>query len=243
MIQVLGQLTRMIRGRSLLPFNGALRPRLEEISVCEAYRLWAPTYSAETAISALDEQLAQEMLLGLPYKCLLDAGCGIGRRIQNIPNAIGIDLVPEMLAAGEAQNVVAGDIRDMPFQSDSFEMVWCRLVLGHLPDPLPAYRELCRVCAPGGYLFVTDFHSDAFLEGHRRTVTDAYGVTRTIEHYVHPDHVELAEQEGFALVHRRSGVIGPSIRNFYQRGIGLRTYRRDFGLKLVEAMLFRKRST
>jgi malonyl-CoA O-methyltransferase len=183
------------------------------------------------------------MLLGLPYKRLLDAGCGIGRRIQNIPNAIGIDLVPEMLAAGEAQNVVAGDIRDMPFQSDSFEMVWCRLVLGHLPDPLPAYRELCRVCAPGGYLFVTDFHSDAFLEGHRRTVTDAYGVTRTIEHYVHPDHVELAEQEGFALVHRRSGVIGPSIRNFYQRGIGLRTYRRDFGLKLVEAMLFRKRST
>jgi hypothetical protein len=36
--------------------------------------------------------------------------------------------------------------------------------------------------------------------------------------------------------------VGPFIRRFYEQGIGLRAYRRDLGLKLVEATLFRKPS-
>ncbi len=225
----------MISGRSGMP-----RPEPEELNVRDAYRIWASTYATETATSALDEQLAQEMLNGLPCARLLDAGCGIGRRIQNIPNAIGIDLSPEMLAAGQARNVIAGDIRAMPFAPDRFDMIWCRLVLGHLPDPLRAYRELYRVCAPGGHVFVSDFHPDAARAGHRRTMTDRNGMVHSIEHYMHCDHAELAEQAGLVIVQHRSGAVGPSIRHFYEQGIGLRAYRRDLGLMLVEAMLFRK---
>ena len=218
------------------------QPKLEELHVRDAYRLWAPTYADETATSALDDQLAHEMLQGLPRTCLLDAGCGIGRRIQDIPGAVGIDLSPEMLAAGRAKNVVAGDIRKMPFASNRFDMVWCRLVLGHLSDPLSAYRELHRVCTAGGYVFVTDFHPDAVRAGHRRTMADNDGRVYVIEHYVHQNHIELAERAGLVAVQRCSGAVGPSIRQYYERGIGLRAYRRDLGLKLVEAMLFRKPS-
>jgi malonyl-CoA O-methyltransferase len=100
-----------------------------ELDVREAYRLWAPTYAVETAISFLDEKLAREMLSGLPRTRLLDAGCGIGRRIADIPGSVGIDLSPDMLAAGAASNVVTGDVRAMPFASDCYDMVWCRLVL------------------------------------------------------------------------------------------------------------------
>ncbi|HEY6851740.1 MAG TPA: hypothetical protein VI320_36705 [Terracidiphilus sp.] len=39
---------------------------MSELDAREAYRLWAPTYSTETATSFLDEELAQEMLDGLP---------------------------------------------------------------------------------------------------------------------------------------------------------------------------------
>lgn len=218
------------------------RPEPEELSVREAYRLWAPTYADETAASALDEELAHEMLQDLQRTHLLDAGCGVGRRIRDIPGAIGIDLSPDMLAAGRAQNVVAGDIREMPFDSDQFDMVWCRLVLGHLPDPCAAYHELCRVCTPGGHVFVTDFHPDAVAAGHRRTMTGNDGKVYTIEHYVHNNHIEMAEQVGLLAVRRCSGAVGPSIRHFYEQGIGLRAYRRDLGLKLVEAVLFRKPS-
>jgi SAM-dependent methyltransferase len=215
-------------------------PALPEISVREAYRLWAPTYAAETATSFLDDELAQQMLHALPQTRLLDAGCGIGRRIRSIPGAVGIDQSPEMLAAGGATNVVAGDIRCMAFASDHFDMVWCRLVLGHLPDPLAALREFARVCTPGGYVFLTDFHPQAASAGHQRTLTDRDGAVHAIEHYVHTNHVELAVQAGLELIEHRDGAVGPSVRSFYIRGIGVKAYKRDLGLKLVTAFLFQK---
>jgi malonyl-CoA O-methyltransferase len=143
-----------------------------QLDVGQAYRLWAPTYAKETLPHYLDGELAHAMLQGLPQTHLLDAGCGTGVRIRDIPGAVGIDLSPEMLAAGGLHTVVAGDIRRMPFASSQFDMVWCRLVLGHLRDPYPAYQEFCRVCTPGGYVFVTDFHPEATLAGHRRTFND-----------------------------------------------------------------------
>jgi malonyl-CoA O-methyltransferase len=207
-----------------------------------AYRLWAPTYHAETVTSFLDEMLAQEMLTGLPSTQLLDAGCGIGRRITNKPHAIGLDLSPEMLAAGGASNALVGDVRAMPFADGRFDMVWCRLVLGHLPDPYLAYRELARVCMPGGHVFVTDFHADAVAAGHTRSFTDAAGRVHAIEHYVHHEHAEWAHQAGLSLVAQRDGIVGDSVRDFYARGIGVKAWHRDCGLKIVAAFLFRRDS-
>jgi len=239
MIHVRAMLRRLHEHMISLPRT---QLKLEELNVRDAYHAWASTYADETATSALDDELAHEMLQGLPRLRLLDAGCGIGRRIRDVAGAVGIDLSPDMLAVGRARNVVVGDIREMPFPSNQFDMVWCRLVLGHLPDPFRAYREFCRVCAPGGYVFVTDFHPDAITAGHRRTMTGKDGKVYTIEHYIHHNHIELAEQAGLVKVRCRSGVVGPSVRRFYEEGIGLQAYRRDLGLKLVEAMLFHKPS-
>jgi malonyl-CoA O-methyltransferase len=224
----------------LWPLWNEPRAVLSKLDAREAYRLWAPSYAAaETATSFLDDELAREMLRGLPQTRLLDAGCGIGRRLANIPDAVGIDASPEMLAVGLASNVVTGDVRAMPFASDSFDMVWCRLVLGYISDPLRAYRELARVCMPGGYVFVTDFHPDAVAAGHRRTFTDQAGNVHEIEHYVHSNHAHLAEAAGLSLVAHQDAAIGPSIRDFYVRGIGLKAFKKDTGLKLVAAFLFR----
>ena len=233
-------LIRQLVRAGLWPTHFRRRVVADEMTAREAYRLWAPTYAAETATSFLDEELAQEMLRGLPHARLLDAGCGIGRRIADVPDAIGIDLSPEMLAVGAANNVVAGDVRSMPFESGQFDMVWSRLVVGHLSDPIGAYREFSRVCAPDGYVFVTDFHPDAVRAGHRRSFTDETGIAHEIEHYVHSDHIRLAEAAGLSLVMRRDGVVGDSIRDFYEHGIGMKAYKRDIGLKLVAAFLFRR---
>jgi malonyl-CoA O-methyltransferase len=151
-----------------------------------------------------------------------------------------MDLSPDMLAAGGARNVVSGDVRAMPFVSESFDMVWCRLVLGHLPDPLRAYSELARVCMPGGYVFVTDFHPDAVAAGHRRTFTDQTGTVHAIEHHVHNNHADLALSAVLSVVAHHDGAVGPSIRDFYVRGVGLKAYKRDRGLKLIGAFLFRR---
>ena len=235
-----GLMKQRLTETRLWPFRKERHAVMSELGAREAYRLWAPIYASETATSFLEEELARELLRGLPKTRLLDAGCGIGRRIVDLPGAVGIDASPEMLAAGRARNVVKGDVRAMPFASNHFDMVWCRLVLGHLPDPLRAYQEFARVCAPGGYVFVTDFHPDATAAGHQRTFTDGAGTVHRVEHYVHSNHPHLGEAAGLSLVAHRDGVVGPSIRDFYLRGIGLRAYRRDAGLKLVAAFLFRR---
>ena len=228
---------RLARSRwlSIMRRNAAGR-----LDAREGYRLWASSYSDETATSFLDEELEQAMLDGLSQTRLLDAGCGIGRRIARIPGAVGMDASAEMLAAGGCRNTVQGDVRAMPFAPHRFDMVWCRLVLGHLPDAQPAYRELSRVCAPGGHVFVTDFHPDAVAAGHLRTFTDAAGKVHEIEHYVHRNHATLAGDAGLSLIARRDGAVGASIRHFYEHGIGMKAYRNDAGLKLVAAFLFRK---
>jgi malonyl-CoA O-methyltransferase len=206
----------------------------------EAYRLWAPTYAAETAISVLDEALARALLPPLAGKRLLDAGCGTGRRIAGVERAVGVDASIDMLKAGGACDVAAADVNALPFPGAGFDMVWCRLVLGHLRDPEPAYCEFARVLRPGGHLFVTDFHADAVAAGHRRSFRDASGALHEVEHHVHDTaaHIALAERAGFTFLARQDGTIGPSVKPFYARAGRLDAYERDQGLAVVAAFLF-----
>lgn len=233
-------LARRSVGWIVRKLGGPPKVRGSELEVGDAYRVWAPVYARENVACFIDDELARAMLDGLQWKRLLDAGCGLGERIAEIPGAVGIDASAEMLAAGGAPNVVAGDIREMPFAAGQFDMVWCRLVLGHLRDPLAAYREFWRVTMPGGYVYVSDFHPDAVRAGHRVSFVDGDGVSHAIEHYVHRNHRELARQAGLSLVARRYGAVGPAVRGFYVRGLGRRAYIRDFGLNIVSAYLFRR---
>jgi malonyl-CoA O-methyltransferase len=228
------------RVRQMLKRLKHRQPVAAELTVQEAYRRWAPNYSDETAISALDEEFAKEMLSGLSRGRLLDVGCGIGRRIEGVPDAIGMDVSPEMVSMAKANNLIVGDVRDIPFASNSFDMVWCRLVLGHVKELAVAYRELHRVCKPGGFVFTTDFHKDAVRAGHRRTGTDEDGNTFEIEHYVHLNHEDIAAEVGLESVLQQCGTVGPSIRSFYLQGIGEKAYKRDLGLKVLDAFLFEK---
>ena len=210
----------------------------------EAYRLWAPTYAAETAISFLDEDLARALVPPLDGKRLLDAGCGTARRIGCVAaeHAVGVDASIDMITAGGTRAAAAADVRALPFAAATFDVVWCRLVLGHLADAEPAYRELARVCRPGGALFVTDFHPDAVAAGHRRSFRDGEGAVHEVEHYVHGAraHIAMAECAGFSVSTRRDGKIGPSVKPFYARAGRLDAYERDCGLAVVAAFLFRR---
>lgn len=214
---------------------------MNALSPREAYRLWAPTYANETAISFLDDELVTALSPTLSGKRLLDAGCGTGRRLgkRDTSLSVGVDLSPEMLAAGGVASVAAADVRALPFADAAFDIIWCRLVLGHLPDALSAYGELARVCAPQGFLVVTDFHADAVATGHRRTFRDKTGGLHEIEHHVH-DHAHLARAAGFELIDELAGSIGPTVEPFYIRAGRSDAYTKDKGLKVVSAVLFQR---
>jgi ubiquinone/menaquinone biosynthesis C-methylase UbiE len=55
---------------------------------------------------------------------------------------------------------VAGNIYDLDFEDDTFDVVHAHQVLQHLTDPVEALREMRRVAKPGGIVAVrdADFH-------------------------------------------------------------------------------------
>jgi malonyl-CoA O-methyltransferase len=215
----------------------ALAPR-------DAYRLWAPTYATETAISFIEDELAREFSPPLAGKRLLDAGCGTGRRLLGVEAsfAAGIDASPEMLSSGHADRVAAADLCNLPFAAGSFDVVWCRLVLGHLKHLQSAYDELARVCILGGELLVSDFHAVAAAAGHKRSFRDSRGVVHEIEHHIYDNatHISAAARSGFALLRARDGAIGPSVEHFYTRAGRHDDYLRDLGLPVVASLCFRR---
>ncbi|MDB5673187.1 MAG: Methyltransferase type 11 [Sphingomonas bacterium] len=214
----------------------------------DAYRLWAPTYVAETAITALECGLVDALTPPLHGRHLLDAGCGTGRRLlgSGAASAVGVDLSPEMLDAGDAAgdpsiSLLVGDVRALPLPYAAFDVTWCRLVIGHVPACAPAYAELARVTAPDGTVIVSDFHPRAHEAGHRRTFRSE-GVVHEVEHYVHTlsDHRAAASAAGLRLVKIREAPIGPDVRPFYERADRLALYDEHVGLPVVLALSFRR---
>jgi malonyl-CoA O-methyltransferase len=211
------------------------------------YRLWAPSYEAETVVTALDESVVASFGIAVDGLRLLDAGCGTGRRLRRVRPAlaVGADLTPEMLPHSDQSEMpgecyAAADVRALPFSSDTFDVVWCRLALGHVPDIDPAYGELARACRPGGHVLTTDFHAAAVAAGHRRTFRDAAGDVHEIEHHVHTRvaHERAARGAGLVSVGHAEGVVGPSVRAFYERAGRIAAYDAQIGLPLVLGLLF-----
>jgi malonyl-CoA O-methyltransferase len=216
------------------------------LAPAQGYALWAPTYSAETAVSALEASVVASLHVPLAGKHVLDVGCGIARRLAAARDAgasvaLGVDLTPAMLAQARGEPLLAAaDARALPVADGTFDVVWCRLVLGHVPALDPAYRELARVCTPDGLVLVTDFHPAAATAGHRRTFRDASGELHELENHAHRvlAHRVAASRAGLSLRERRDGTVDDTVRGFYERAGRLDVYERQRGLPLVLALVF-----
>jgi malonyl-CoA O-methyltransferase len=230
--------------------NTADRPSATgPLSPAEGYRRWAPTYAAETVVSALEDRVVGGLRPDLEGRRLLDAGCGIGRRVHAARGApalaVGLDLVPQMLLAGTTRAGtlrVAGDVSRLPFMDGSFDLLWCRLVLGHVADLVGPYREMARVARRPAALVVSDFHARAVAAGHRRSFRDGSGALHEIEHHVHEAarHVEAARSAGWTLVEAVDAPAGAPERDFYERAGRLAQFEREAELPLVLVMSFER---
>lgn len=52
-------------------------------------------------------------------------------------------------------DIVQASITDLPFESDSFDLVCCFDVIEHVEDDAKGVQELVRVCRPGGIVYLT----------------------------------------------------------------------------------------
>lgn len=96
---------------------------------------------------------------------VLDAGCGTGRALPPLREAVGrsgvvlgADLTPAMLEAalragrGHDGLLLLSDVAALPLRSESLDAVFAAGLIAHLPQPEENLRELARVVRPGGTL-------------------------------------------------------------------------------------------
>ncbi|HEU4559978.1 MAG TPA: class I SAM-dependent methyltransferase [Longimicrobium sp.] len=221
------------------------------LPAAEAYRLWAPSYDAESAFSAIEDQGVRAHS-PLPERGtrLLDAACGTARRLAGAvargARGMGIDLVPEMLLEGRQRHgglpVAAAALDALPFPSAAFDLVWCRLALGHLERIEPAYRELARVAVAGGTVVVTDFHPSAADAGFARAFTDSAGMVHAVRHFRHgvEDHRVAAAAAGLVLSAAVDLTVGPAAQPFYEAAGRGRQYLEQHGRPMVLLLRFER---
>jgi SAM-dependent methyltransferase len=101
---------------------------------------------------------------------VLEIGVGLGADHEQFARAgaqlTGIDLTPRAIeltgrrlaAFGLTSRLQVGDAENLPFEDNSFDMVYSWGVIHHSPDTARAAREILRVLAPGGRFAVMIYH-------------------------------------------------------------------------------------
>ena len=111
------------------------------------------------------------LIAPLNPKKILDAGCGEGFTLERLyelkigKDLEGIDASKVAIETGKKLyphlNIKIGDIYNLPYKDNSFDLVVCTEVLEHLEDPKRALREIIRVSKK--YLLLTVPNEPWFL--------------------------------------------------------------------------------
>jgi SAM-dependent methyltransferase len=133
---------------------------------------------------------------------VLDAGCGNGYGSLLLLEAgattvTGIDIAQEAIEAARKRAVsgvqfVLGDISDLPFEDDSFDVAVCFEAIEHVHDQPRTLDELHRVLVPAGLLIISSPNRGVYQEGN--------------PHHTHeytPDELRAALEDRFANVRLR----------------------------------------
>jgi ubiquinone/menaquinone biosynthesis C-methylase UbiE len=118
----------------------------------DLYRSLRPGY--EDGVSRYARLVGEHIT---PETRVLDAGCGRGGVIelywQNVRQAVGVDA--DLASLGEhrcLEQLVNGNLAELPFPAACFDVVLCSWVLEHLGRPDDVLGELARVLRSGGRL-------------------------------------------------------------------------------------------
>ncbi|MDC6406505.1 MULTISPECIES: class I SAM-dependent methyltransferase [Maribacter] len=109
---------------------------------------------------------------------------------------------------------VKADICNLPFESNSFDVILCNHVLEHIPDDTKAINELFRVLKPGGwgvFQIPQDLSREITFEDH--SITDKKERARIFGQY---DHVRIYGRDFFEKL----------------RSVGFRVYEIDMTSKM-----------
>ena len=159
------------------PFSRRAAPVTERLEPQAAYSLWAKNYPPRphNPLMELEQQTVLSLLPNVSGLTVLDAGCGTGRYLQALKNrgafAIGMDLSAAMLSRASqlTSRVAQADLRALPFDDASIDIVVCGLALGDFAELELALSEIARVVRPDGAVIYSVVHPAGEAAGWSRT--------------------------------------------------------------------------
>lgn len=140
----------------------------------QLYQEWARTYDGPSnPLIEAESKVLAGIIGDVAGKKILDLGCGTGRESILLAKAgarvTGVDFSEEMLdvarsnAAGLEVTFINAEVGAVPLE-EQFDLVLCSLVLSHVPDLLPAMKEMARLTRPGGKIIITDLRTDYWFK-------------------------------------------------------------------------------
>lgn len=88
---------------------------------------------------------------------ILDVGCGWGRELSRLKNAVGIDLCLPFLKTARhyvRNDVILADAQHLPFKEDILDFVVASEVIEHIANPVQVLAEVRRVLKPEGKFLI-----------------------------------------------------------------------------------------
>ncbi len=182
--------------------------------VASAYNQWSKTYEGDENLTRdLSAVVLRRLPLPLLQRDVLEIGCGTGLNsrylAQHAKRFLAVDFSAGMLAEARANVSDAGacfvqrDIRHgWPLAVAAVDLVVCSLVLEHIADLGPIFKEAARVLRPGGVFFVCEYHPFRQLMGSQARFTDANsGNMILIPAYLHnvSDYLNTALENRFEI--------------------------------------------
>lgn len=186
----------------------------EDISITKSERYFDEVYEKESIISE-------------PVKCypivtrrleelegtLLDVGCGNGAMLSYLSHNLfdqfslyGIDLSSKAVKIaknelGNKAEVCKGNVEELPFKDETFDVVICMHSFHHYPHPMKALSEMRRVLNNHGHLLIVENHRNHVM----RFLKNCYYTLANHPHgdikvYSKEELSNLVKRAGFSLV-------------------------------------------
>ena len=203
----IAEIGRIIKSLDAPPFDTSLA--VSPIDAELGYSLWAPNYDGPNPLIDVEEPTVRRLIDRSPGGRALDAACGTGRHAQYLVSrghaVVGIDSCEAMLEIAKAKvpagDFRLGDLRSLPLEEDSVDLVVCGLALPHLPSLREPFAEFARVLQPGGRLVTSDIHHLSLYLGGVPHVPDGRGGLGRlpVNQFLPSDYVRAALHAGFVV--------------------------------------------
>lgn len=155
----------------------------------------------------------------------LDLGCGHRllpewraaaeiELMKTAPFAVGVDADFDAIRRHRSfQHLCLGDIGQLPFKGESFDLVTANMVVEHLGDPVAQFAEISRVLVPGGVFVFHTPNASSYVVAIARMLPEATKqfLARVLEDRVssdvYPTHYRANRKSEIETISEQSGLV------------------------------------